>query len=149
TIRSLVLQRAGRRDDAVVCARQAAQSLGEDSPETDRMRVAEALGFVGEKQQALAQWKKVLRPDRADPFVFTALELARETGDDTFIISFGKQLRAAGVRHPFTMELEVVTLEKYRMFDEAIAVMSDYLATSPDDDLTRVFRVRLSLLGIR
>lgn len=148
-IRSVALLRAGRKEDALACARQAQQSLGADSPETDRMRVAEALGFAGAKREALAVWKEVLKPDDADVFVCTALGFARECGDDDFILKFCKQLRTAGVRHPYTLELEVVTLEKYRMFDEAVAVMRDYIAGTPSDDLSRVFRVRLSLLGLR
>lgn len=148
-IRSRVFLRAGRKHDAVACAKQATESLNADSPESDRMRVAESLGFVGEKQEALKLWKQVLQPDHVDPLVRMALGLAWETGDDTFIMSFCKQLRAAGVQSSFTTELEVVTLEKYRMRDAAIAVMNGYLAVTPEDDLARAFRVRLSLLGLR
>lgn len=118
TIRSGMFLRAGRKEEARACAMQALQALGEDSLETDRMRVAEALGFVGEKREALSLWKSLLKPDRAEPFVRNALECARESGDDQFILSFCKQLRAAGVQHPFTMELEVVTQVKYRLFDQ-------------------------------
>jgi hypothetical protein len=45
--------------------------------------------------------------------------------------------------------LEVVTLEKYRIFDKAIEVMNSYLAATPDGELAKVFRLRLTLLGIR
>jgi tetratricopeptide (TPR) repeat protein len=148
-IRSAVLLRAGRKDEANAVAKQAMQSLDADSPETDRMRVAEALGYTGAKAEALSIWKEILEPDSADVFVCTALEFARETGDDAFIRDFCKGLRARGVRHPFTLELEVMTLEKYSAYDDAISVMQGYVAAHPDEDLARVFRIRMSLVGIR
>jgi hypothetical protein len=73
-IRSGVILRAGQKEDALAWGQQARQSLGADSPETDRMRVAEALGYAGAKREALAIWKEVLKPDCADVFVCTALE---------------------------------------------------------------------------
>ena len=148
-IRARALLRAGRKDEAASYASRGAEALVADSSVTDQMRVAESLSFVGKKQDALKQWKAILKPDHVDQFVCMALELARETGDDTFIMSFCKQLRAAGALSPFTLELEVVTLEKYRIFDTAIEVMKDYLAATSDGDLAKVFRLRLSLLGIR
>jgi hypothetical protein len=78
-----------------------------------------------------------------------ALELARETGDAEFIMSFCKQLRAARAMSPHTLALEVLTLEKYRVFDKAIDVMNGYLVDNPDGELAKVFRLRLTLLGIR
>jgi tetratricopeptide (TPR) repeat protein len=150
TIRSSVLLRARKKEEAHASAMQALEALAPDSPETDRMRVAEALGHVGEKQQALNLWKNLLKPDRMDPFVLTALDQARECEDDAFIMTFCEGLREIGIRHPFAMELEVMTREKYRMFDQAIAIMLSYLGAPPSDEkLARVFRVRLSLLGKR
>ncbi len=148
-IRARALIRAGRKDEARGYAIRAAGLLDASSSVTDRMRVAESLSFVGEKQEALKQWKAILKPDHVDDFVCMALELARAVGDDTFIMSFCKQLRAAGALSPFSLELEVVTLEKYGIYDRAIEVMSGYLAASPDGELAKVFRLRLSLLGIR
>lgn len=148
-IRSLVLLRAGRKEEARTCAMEGLLALGTDSDKTDRIRVADALGFVGEKEAALGLWKSVLKPDRVHPFTSTALEIARECGDDRFILSFCKELRAAGIHYPHALELEVITQEKYRLFDEAIGVMQTYLGSQPDEDLAQVFRVRLSLLGIR
>lgn len=147
--RAMVLLRAGQKDDARTVALCAMQLLDDDSPETDWMRVAEALGYAGAKAEALSIWKQILEPDSADVFVCTALEFARETGDDAFIRDFCRGLRTRGVRHPFTLELEVMTLEKYSAYDEAVSVMQGYVATHPDDDLARVFRVRMSLLGVR
>ncbi|MBM4070384.1 MAG: hypothetical protein FJ271_15725 [Planctomycetes bacterium] len=111
--------------------------------------MAEALGFVNELRPALTLWKSILKPDRVDSFVCTSLECAKKTGDDAYILSFCKQLRTAGVHNPYTTELEVVTQEKYRLFDEAIEVMQAYLSATPKDDLARVFRVRLAILGMR
>nr|WP_261361099.1 glycosyltransferase [Gemmata massiliana] len=148
-IRAKALIRSGRKEEARKCAIRATELLQSSSSVTDRMRVAESLSFVGEKQEALKQWKAILKPDHVDDFVCMALELARAVGDDTFIMSFCKQLRGAGAMSPFTLELEVVTLEKYRIFDRAIEVMSNYLVASPDGELAKVFRLRLSLLGIR
>ena len=148
-IRSRALLRAGRKEEATVCALRGAEALATDSSITDRMRVAESLSFVDMKQEALKQWKAILKPDHVDDFVRMALSLARETGDDEFIMSFCKQLRAAGVMTPFTLELEVVTLEKYRIYDRVIDVMNSYLAASPDGELAKVFRLRLTLLGIQ
>lgn len=149
TIRSAVLLRTGKQEDALACARQAFQALGPGAPETDRMRVAEALGHAGDKQQALSIWKELLEPDRIDPFVLTALDQARECEDDDFIMTFCEGLRAAGLCHPFAMELEVMTREKYGMSDQAVSIMQAYLAAPPDENLARAFRVRLSLLGLR
>lgn len=149
TIRSAVLLRAGRKEEALACARQAFEALGPEAPETDRMRVAEALGDAGDKQQALSIWKGLLAPDRIDPFVLTALDQARECEDDDFIMTFCEGLRAGGLCHPFASELEVMTREKYGMTEQAISIMRAYLAAPPDEKLARVFRVRLSLLGHR
>ncbi len=148
-IRAQAHLRAGRKDEAAGNAVRAAEALLADSSITDRMRVAESLSLIGMKQESLKQWKEILKPDHVDPFVYKALELARETGDDTFIMSFCKKLRAAGALSPFTLELEVVTLEKYGIFETAIEVMNDYLAASTDGELAKVFRLRLSLLGLR
>lgn len=148
-IRATAFLRAGRKDEAAKYAVRGAEALTTGCSITDRMRVAESLGFVGKKQEALTQWKQILKPDHVDPYVCIALELARETGDDIFIMSFCEQLRAAGATSPLTLELEVVTLEKYRIFDVAIDVMNGYLAVTPDGDLAKAFRLRLSLLGIR
>src|SRR5262249_42699264 len=49
----------------------------------------------------------------------------------------------------FCLELEVLTLERYSCFDEAVALMQEYLRSPSDEDLARVFRVRLSLIGLR
>lgn len=148
-IRARALIRAGQRGEARRYAIHAAGLVDASSSVTDRMRVAESLSFVGEKQEALKQWKAILQPDHVDHFVCMALELARAVGDDTFIMSFCEQLRAAGARSPFSLELEVVTLEKYGAYDKAIEVMTAYLAASPDGELAKVFRLRLSILGIR
>lgn len=148
-IRSRAFLRAGRIDEATNYAIRGAEGLTANSSITDRMRVAESLSLVGKKQEALKQWKEILKPDHVDPFVRIALQLARETGDDTYIMSFCKQLRADGAMSPFTLELEVETLEKYRVFETAIKVMNGYLAATPDGELAKVFRLRLSLLGIR
>jgi hypothetical protein len=149
TIRSSVLLRAGKKEESRACAMQSLEALGPDSPETDRMRVAEALGHVGEKEQSLILWKNLLKPDRIDPFVLTALDQARECEDDNFIMTFCEGLRAVGICHPFAMELEVMTREKYGMFEPAIAIMQAYLVAPSNENLARVFRVRLSLLGRR
>ncbi len=148
-IRAMVLFRAGQKDNARAAALLAMKYLNADTPKGDRIRVAEALGCAGAKAEALSIWKEILEPDSADEFVCTALEFARETGDDAFIRDFCKGLRTRGVRHPFTLELEVMTLEKYSAYDDATSVMQSYVASHPDEDLARVFRVRLSLLGLR
>lgn len=148
-VRARALMRAGRNEEALGCAIRAARLLESGSSVTDRMRVADSLRIVGEKQEALKQWKEILKPDHVDDFVCTALELARAVGDDMFIMSFCKQLRAAEALSSFSLELEVVTLEKYGILDRAIEVMSNYLAASPDGELAKVFRLRLSVIGIR
>lgn len=148
-IRAYVLLRTGQKEKAIASAKHAAGSLVSDSPTTDRMRVAESLRVVGEKQESLKQWKLALQPDHVNHFVHVALELARQVGDDEYIMSFCKQLRAVGAKSPFTMDLEVTTLEQYRMFDQAIAIMIDHITVAPDDGLAKLFRVRLSQLGRR
>lgn len=148
-IRAEVQWRAGRKDDALFSALEGRRALTTESHVTDRMRVAEALELVGEKREALDIWKSVLEPDQSHTFNYNALECAREVGDDQFILSFCKQLRAAGNADPFATELEVLTQEKYGMFEEAISVMQAYLVAPANENLARVFRVRMSLLGIR
>lgn len=148
-IRARALIRAGRKEEARACAIRATGHLEASSTVADRIRVAESLSFVGEKQEALKLWKAILKPDHVDDYVCMAMELARAVGDDAFILSFCKQLRDAGALSLFCLELEVVTLEKYGSFDRAIEVMSDYLVVSPEGELAKVFRLRLSLLGIR
>jgi nucleoside phosphorylase/tetratricopeptide (TPR) repeat protein len=148
-IRSGVLLRAGRKKEALDCAKRASGALAPASLDTDRMRVAEALGFVGEKSEALELWKALLKPTWPDSLICTALECAREASDDQFILSFCKQLREAGVQILFALELEVVTLERYRVFDQAIEILQTFLVAPTNEDLARVFRVRLALLGMR
>lgn len=148
-IRSTILFRAGRKDEARASALNAMQSLSTDSPEDVRVRVADALGHTGAKSEALSIWKELLTPDSAEVFVGTALKFANETGDDAFIMSFCKSLRASGIWRSYAVELEAMTLEKYRAFDDAISVLQEYIAANPDNDESRVFRVRLSRLGVR
>lgn len=148
-IRAKAHMKAGQKDEAESCAVCGSEALMTDSSIIERMRVAESLTFVGKKQEALKLWKEILKPDHIDRSVCMALELARETGDDTFIMSFCNQLREAGATTPYTLELEVVTLEKYGVFPKAIEVMKSYLTETSDTELAKVFRLRLSLLGIR
>lgn len=140
---------AGNKQEAVSYARNGLDSLGPESPQSDRMRVAEALGFIGDKIQALDLWKGVLRPDRIGFFELTALDQAKECEDDDFIMNFCEGLRSAGLFHPFALELEVLTLEKYGIFEKAISIIQAYLVEPLNENLAKVLRVRLSLLGDR
>jgi nucleoside phosphorylase/tetratricopeptide (TPR) repeat protein len=147
-IRARVLFRAGRKEEASNEAILALRALDENSSEAERIRVAESLYFVGQKIESLHQWKGILKPDHIDQSVYLVLDLAKELGDDQFIITFCRQLREAGEFSPHILELEVVTLEKYRMFDTAIKIMNGYLSSSLDGEFSRIFRLRLSLLGL-
>jgi nucleoside phosphorylase/tetratricopeptide (TPR) repeat protein len=148
-IRAGAFWRAGNKEAARGSAIEGLEAVAPDSKDADRLRVADALRLVNEKRLALTLWKPMLKPDGANVFVFMALECAKETGDDEYIFSFCKQLRAAGISHPYTIELEVLTQEKYGLYDDAIRIMQSYLTENPADELSRVFRVRLGLLGIK
>jgi tetratricopeptide (TPR) repeat protein len=143
------LRRAGKRDEALATASQAKLALGESAPEVAYVKLAEAVTSLGEHALAVELWKKGIQPTSASVFVYKALRCASECGDDKFILTFCEQLRKNGVKDSVCLEHEVVTLERYRVFDSAIAIMRDYLAEPGDEELARVFRVRLSLLGLR
>jgi tetratricopeptide (TPR) repeat protein len=148
-LRADALRRAGNKEEGVRLARQALEAIGPDSPEMELLRVAEVLDTLGEHRDALSIWKRVLKPTRFEPFVAAALQCAKKVGDDGFVLSFCERLRSNGVREPFCLELEVVTRERYACFDDAIDLMQRYLESPADDALARVFRVRLSLVGLR
>lgn len=148
-VRAEALLRAGRQTEAALCAREARVGLFQGSAVWERMRVAEVLGYAGEHREALEIWKETLDPNCEESLACTAVECARRCGDEDYILSFCEKLRLSGVRIPYCLELEVLTLERFHVFDKAISVIRDYLAAPTNDDLARVFRVRLSMLGLR
>lgn len=148
TLRADTFGRSGLKDDARAFAIQAMGALGPNSHEGDKLRVAQSLYFLREYRDALSIWKPLLTATRDEPFE-EALDCAKNTEDDEFIIRYCQQLRSNGIYQPFILELEVVTLARYSCFDEAIALMQEYLRSPADEDLARVFRVRLSLIGLR
>jgi tetratricopeptide (TPR) repeat protein len=141
-------RRAGRKDEAVALSRQAYQDMPSDAPEDDRLRLAEQQFALGEYRDALALLKPFAQPVRPDYFVRMALEAAKQCGDDDYILAVGAQLRANGVLDPYCLELEVVAREKYGPVDEAVAIMQGYLKEPSHDNLARVFRARLSMIGL-
>jgi tetratricopeptide (TPR) repeat protein len=142
-------RRAGRSAEALEEGRLALQTLGEKPPMEEQLRVAESLTALGEHQAAFGVWRTVVHPEVSLDLIRPALESARQAGEDQFILTFCEQLRAAGRFDPYCLELEVFKREEYCSYDVAIGVMQEYLRHPSNDDLARVFRVRLSLLGRR
>jgi tetratricopeptide (TPR) repeat protein len=148
-LRADTVWRCGRKDDAREIAITAMAALDSESSRDDKRRLAQSLYFLGEHRHALSILKPLLNPTRDEQFKEMALDCAKKVDDDEFITRFCRQLRANGVLLPFCLELEILTLERYSCFDEAIALMQEYLRSGVNDDLARVFRVRLSLIGLR
>ena len=130
-IRAMVLFRAGQKDNARAAALQAMQYLNADSPETDRMRVAEALGYAGAKAESSLSgrrfWSRTCETCLSAPR--WSLQERPATTRSSGTSARGSARR--GARHPFTLELEVMTLEKYSAYDDAVSVMQSYVAARP------------------
>ena len=148
-LRANALHRDGRTEAAMAAAREAVGSLNRQSAEHDQLYIAQTLTSLELHTEALATWQTLLDPSSNHPMNESALESARKCGDDKFIVDFCASLRSNGFVTPYSIELEVTTLEQYNEYDKAIDVMQQYLADPKDHLLAKTFRVRLSLIGKR
>ena len=147
SLTALIHRIDGETSKAEDAIKVAIAAISPDTSELTLAYTANTCASLSQFSNALEVWKKVVSPTWYGSETECALECAG-CDDDKFILEFCAGLRKSNLWEPYSVELEVSTLEKYNEFDDAIAIIDAYLPAA-DDQFAKMLRVRRSVLGRR
>lgn len=149
TIAAAFKQSCGDSDESKAFAQKAAEAIQDDTPKEVSFILGNLLAELEEYDLAVDVLKPITTCQSMDSQINLVLECARQAEDFSFIIEFCKELRITGNATPFTLECELIVLERLSNFGSALSIIEEYLNSPGDEQFAKVLRVRKSMIGKR
>ena len=145
---SLAYELAGRQDDALRAALEAASAVDDRCETAFVETLAGRLRTLGKPTEAC-----LLLGGRIDPKHLTSItrlyaEVAHQSGLDRQLLSLCEQLRANGIYDARCVELEMRTLARYSAIERAKAVHDEYIARQTSERNQQLARVDFGILAV-